>query len=232
MIRWEPETCPPTWRRTESYRLFHVRNAVIRVCIIMAQPLNHFIEPRLMFLPTSNRRVQQSDHSSQTRRGEHWLCQCLFHWCECKCTRIKVDDFINAIDQVFWVFWAFFSTTVCLHPAFISHVTLQGYRQKDSYMASQGPLQHTIEDFWRMIWEWRSCSIVMLTELEERGQVCGCVQMENPLYWQELTVIFSKHTGSGVSFLLCSIINYSWNWNLFFSLVAIILQHWTVPTSI
>lgn len=38
-------------------------------------------------------------------------------------------------------------------------------------MASQGPLQHTMEDFWRMIWEWRSCSIVMLTELEERGQV-------------------------------------------------------------
>lgn len=42
-------------------------------------------------------------------------------------------------------------------------------------MASQGPLQHTMEDFWRMIWEWRSCSIVMLTELEERGQVGGCV---------------------------------------------------------
>ncbi|KAF5893826.1 receptor-type tyrosine-protein phosphatase alpha [Clarias magur] len=51
---------------------------------------------------------------------------------------------------------------------------IDGYRQKDSYMASQGPLQHTIEDFWRMIWEWRSCSIVMLTELEERGQEkCG-----------------------------------------------------------
>uniref|UniRef100_A0A7N5ZVR5 Receptor-type tyrosine-protein phosphatase alpha n=1 Tax=Anabas testudineus TaxID=64144 RepID=A0A7N5ZVR5_ANATE len=47
---------------------------------------------------------------------------------------------------------------------------IDGYRQKDSYMASQGPLQHTTEDFWRMIWEWRSCSIVMLTELEERGQ--------------------------------------------------------------
>lgn len=45
-------------------------------------------------------------------------------------------------------------------------------------MASQGPLQHTIEDFWRMIWEWRSCSIVMLTELEERGQVCVCVEIQ------------------------------------------------------
>ncbi|XP_059926287.1 receptor-type tyrosine-protein phosphatase alpha isoform X2 [Gadus macrocephalus] len=54
---------------------------------------------------------------------------------------------------------------------------IDGYRQKDSYIASQGPLQHTLEDFWRMIWEWRSCSIVMLTELEERGQE-KCAQ-----YW-------------------------------------------------
>ncbi|KAK5912888.1 hypothetical protein CesoFtcFv8_002718 [Champsocephalus esox] len=54
---------------------------------------------------------------------------------------------------------------------------VDGYRQKDSYIASQGPLQHTTEDFWRMIWEWRSCSIVMLTELEERGQE-KCAQ-----YW-------------------------------------------------
>ncbi|KAF6731746.1 Receptor-type tyrosine-protein phosphatase alpha [Oryzias melastigma] len=54
---------------------------------------------------------------------------------------------------------------------------IDGYRQKDAYIASQGPLQHTMEDFWRMIWEWRSCSIVMLTELEERGQE-KCAQ-----YW-------------------------------------------------
>lgn len=54
---------------------------------------------------------------------------------------------------------------------------IDGYRQKDSYIASQGPLRLTIEDFWRMIWEWKSCSIVMLTELEERGQE-KCAQ-----YW-------------------------------------------------
>lgn len=48
---------------------------------------------------------------------------------------------------------------------------LQGYRQKDYFIATQGPLSHTVEDFWRMVWEWRCHSIVMLTELKEREQV-------------------------------------------------------------
>uniref|UniRef100_A0A3Q4HSF5 Receptor-type tyrosine-protein phosphatase alpha n=1 Tax=Neolamprologus brichardi TaxID=32507 RepID=A0A3Q4HSF5_NEOBR len=72
-----------------------------------------------------------------------------------------------------WVFiWRLYELVMHKNSVFI-----KGYRQKDAYMASQGPLQHTIEDFWRMIWEWRSCSIVMLTELEERGQE-KCAQ-----YW-------------------------------------------------
>uniref|UniRef100_S4RPI8 protein-tyrosine-phosphatase n=1 Tax=Petromyzon marinus TaxID=7757 RepID=S4RPI8_PETMA len=47
---------------------------------------------------------------------------------------------------------------------------MQGYRQKDAYIVTQGPLPHTAEDFWRMVWEWKCFSIVMLTELQERGQ--------------------------------------------------------------
>lgn len=47
----------------------------------------------------------------------------------------------------------------------------QGYRQKDYFIATQGPLTHTVEDFWRMVWEWKCHSIVMLTELQEREQV-------------------------------------------------------------
>lgn len=47
----------------------------------------------------------------------------------------------------------------------------QGYRQKDYFIATQGPLSHTVEDFWRMVWEWKCHSIVMLTELQEREQV-------------------------------------------------------------
>lgn len=47
----------------------------------------------------------------------------------------------------------------------------KGYRQKDYFMATQGPLAHTVEDFWRMVWEWKSHTIVMLTEVQEREQV-------------------------------------------------------------
>ena len=47
----------------------------------------------------------------------------------------------------------------------------QGYKMKDAFIATQGPLQNTVVDFWRMIWENKCGCIVMLCELEEDGQV-------------------------------------------------------------
>ncbi|MEJ1273707.1 hypothetical protein NN561_004578 [Cricetulus griseus] len=52
----------------------------------------------------------------------------------------------------------------------LTSASLKGYRQKDYFMATQGPLAHTVEDFWRMVWEWKSHTIVMLTEVQEREQ--------------------------------------------------------------
>ena len=46
-----------------------------------------------------------------------------------------------------------------------------GYRKQNAYIATQGPLPETFADFWRMVWEQRSSTIVMLTKLEERGRI-------------------------------------------------------------
>lgn len=48
---------------------------------------------------------------------------------------------------------------------------IDGYRKRAAYIATQGPLPGTIPDFWRMVWEQQTCSIVMLTKLEERNRL-------------------------------------------------------------
>ncbi|XP_043109848.1 receptor-type tyrosine-protein phosphatase epsilon-like isoform X1 [Puntigrus tetrazona] len=60
---------------------------------------------------------------------------------------------------------------------YINASFIDGYRQKDYFIATQAPLAHTVQDFWRMVWEWKCHSIVMLTELKEREQE-KCVR-----YW-------------------------------------------------
>ena len=52
-----------------------------------------------------------------------------------------------------------------------SHLVVQGYAKKSTYIASQGPLPNTTDDFWRMVWERQVGVVVMLTQLGEKGKV-------------------------------------------------------------
>ena len=48
---------------------------------------------------------------------------------------------------------------------------LQGYNERNAYIACQGPMESTVADFWRMVWEHCVSTIVMLTNLSEGGKV-------------------------------------------------------------
>jgi len=48
---------------------------------------------------------------------------------------------------------------------------VKGYRFRRAYIATQGPLAETTEDFWRMLWEHNCNIVVMLTKLREVGRV-------------------------------------------------------------
>ncbi|XP_048053485.1 protein tyrosine phosphatase receptor type Db isoform X11 [Megalobrama amblycephala] len=69
------------------------------------------------------------------------------------------------------------STRVCLQPIrgvdgsdYVNGSFIDGYRQQRAYIATQGPLAETVEDYWRMLWEHNSTIVVMLTKLREMGR--------------------------------------------------------------
>ncbi|XP_017667881.1 PREDICTED: receptor-type tyrosine-protein phosphatase eta isoform X1 [Lepidothrix coronata] len=56
---------------------------------------------------------------------------------------------------------------------------IPGYNSKKAFIAAQGPLPNTIDDFWQMIWEKNIYSIVMLTKCMEQART-KCEQ-----YWPD-----------------------------------------------
>lgn len=70
---------------------------------------------------------------------------------------------------------------VCIPPIngdpfsdYINANYVDGYRQKNAFIAAQGPLPKTYADFWRLVWSENILTVVMTTKCMERNrQKCG-----------------------------------------------------------
>ena len=96
-----------------------------------------------------------------------------------------------------------------------NEILVQGYHKSKAFIATQGPLPDTQDDFWKLVWQLKSATIVMLTKEREGGKVsviidtntllktvCVLIQAKCHRYWPltgaetygKLQVIFCKST--------------------------------------
>lgn len=105
----------------------------------------------------SSRRPQSSEAqaSGRKRLQTQRLHQCQLRGCEWRAEHADVS-----LPYVRWLDRECFSVS-----------PQQGYNKPKAYIAAQGPLKSTFEDFWRMVWEQNTGIIVMITNLVEKGRV-------------------------------------------------------------
>lgn len=76
----------------------------------------------------------------------------------------------------------------------------QGYNSRKEFIAAQGPLPITVNEFWRMIWEKNVYTLVMLTKCKEQGRVSTTL-------WNKIIVRRIKsYQVVGISF--------KWQWSM------------------
>ncbi|XP_062905729.1 receptor-type tyrosine-protein phosphatase alpha-like isoform X2 [Mobula hypostoma] len=77
---------------------------------------------------------------------------------------------------------------------YINASYIDGFRRQSHYIAAQGPLEETVDEFWHMVWQEGSSRIVMLTRVSEQGK-CKCER-----YWpKEGSQTFGEFTITKIS---------------------------------
>ncbi|CAK6973865.1 LOW QUALITY PROTEIN: receptor-type tyrosine-protein phosphatase R [Scomber scombrus] len=70
--------------------------------------------------------------------------------------------------------------------SYINANYIRGYLgDEKAYIATQGPMVNTVNDFWQMAWQEEAPVIVMITKLKEKNEKCV-------LYWPEKRGIYGK----------------------------------------
>ena len=94
-------------------------------------------------------------------------------------------------------------------------VYFQGNNFRREYIATQGPLPGTKDDFWKMVWEQNVHNIVMVTQCVEKGRVGGrkqCREKSKCIFYRVQTehfnlkaciVLLSKAVSGESTFELC-----------------------------
>lgn len=81
---------------------------------------------------------------------------------------------------------------------YINASFIDSYQIQRAFIATQAPLENTIEHFWRMIWQYKSPIIVMLTQLTEQGveQCARYWPADHPVQYGDLQVepLVGRHT--------------------------------------
>nr|XP_022307734.1 uncharacterized protein LOC111113736 [Crassostrea virginica] len=80
-------------------------------------------------------------------------------------------------------------------PEYINASFIENMDRKIAYIATQGPKENTVNDFWRMVWQENVSQIIMLTNIMEGGKI-KCFQ-----YWPDCsnTELYGNVTIENVS---------------------------------
>ncbi|KAJ8040911.1 Receptor-type tyrosine-protein phosphatase T [Holothuria leucospilota] len=82
---------------------------------------------------------------------------------------------------------------------YINACFVTSYRKKDAFIATQSPLPNTVEDFWRLVYDWKCPLIVMLNQLDPRDKTCCKYWPENvSSRFGNMTVMLKEEKNVGI----------------------------------